>query len=59
MENPLNKPRLLEQVRMRMRTLPLSARTETAYVDWIRRFVLFHNKTHPREMGDISGHPEF
>ena len=28
-----------------------SIRTEQAYVDWIRRFVLHHNKRHPRDMG--------
>ena len=30
---------------------PDSIRTEQAYVDWIRRFILFHNKRHPIEMG--------
>lgn len=29
----------------------MSGRTETAYVDWIRRFILFHGKQHPRELG--------
>ena len=46
------KPRkLLDQVRDRVRTKHYSIRTEEAYVGWIRRFVLFHNKQHPREMG--------
>lgn len=44
-------PRLLDQVRSRIRVLHYSIRTETAYVDWIRRFILFHQKRHPREMG--------
>lgn len=44
-------PRLLDQVRQQVRVKHYSIRTETAYVDWIRRFVLFHGKRHPREMG--------
>lgn len=44
-------PCLLDQVRSRIRVLHYSIRTETAYVDWIRRFILFHQKRHPREMG--------
>ena len=45
-------PKLLEQVRnvARMRHLSLSA--ERAYVGWIRRFILFHNKKHPKEMAE-------
>jgi integron integrase len=34
-----------------LRVLHYSKRTEAAYVDWIRRYILFHNKRHPREMG--------
>lgn len=46
------KPRkLLDQVRDRVRTKHYSIRTEEAYVGWIRRFILFHNKRHPSEMG--------
>ncbi len=45
------KPKLLDQVRERCRVLHYSLRTEQAYVDWARRFVLFHNKRHPLEMG--------
>jgi integron integrase len=43
--------RLLEAVRARMRTRHLSAATEEAYVGWIRRFVAFHRRRHPREVG--------
>jgi hypothetical protein len=46
-----SKPRLLDQVRDKCRLLHYSKRTERAYVDWIRRFILFHGKRHPREMG--------
>ena len=43
-------PRLLDQVRGKIRLLHYSIRTEEAYVGWIRRFILFHNKRHPKEM---------
>ncbi|MCU7885209.1 MAG: phage integrase N-terminal SAM-like domain-containing protein, partial [Candidatus Thiodiazotropha sp. (ex Lucinoma annulata)] len=45
------KPRLLDQVRDRCRVKHYSIRTEKRYVDWIRRFILFHNKRHPSDMG--------
>jgi site-specific recombinase XerD len=44
-------PRLLDQVRNLIRRKHMSRATEKAYVQWIRRFILFHNKRHPREMG--------
>src|ERR1051325_5103381 len=47
-----SKPKLLEQVRMFMRARRYSLRTEQAYLDWIRRFILFHRKRHPRELGE-------
>lgn len=45
------KPRLLDQVRNRCRVKHYSIRTEERYVDWIRRFILFHDKRHPSDMG--------
>jgi integron integrase len=45
------KPRLLDQVRQRLRLKHYSIRTEQAYVAWIRRFILFHHKRHPAELG--------
>ena len=45
------KPRLLDQVREQIRVRHYSIRTEQAYVDWCRRFVVWHGKRHPREMG--------
>jgi integrase len=45
------KPSLLEQVRLSLRLRHNSIRTERAYVDWIKRFILFHRKRHPTEMG--------
>jgi integron integrase len=44
-------PRLLDRVRQALETRHYSRRTEKAYVGWIRRYILFHCKRHPREMG--------
>src|ERR1700730_996033 len=49
-----NKRKLLEQVRDVIRRKHFSIRTEQTYVDWIRRFILFHNKRHPREMAEAE-----
>ncbi|MDP1864311.1 MAG: integron integrase [Thiobacillus sp.] len=43
-------PKLLDQVRDRLRLKHYSLRTEQAYVGWIRRYIIFHNKRHPAEM---------
>ena len=47
----MGQPRLLDQVRERCRVKHYSIRTEKRYCDWIRRFILFHRKRHPSEMG--------
>jgi len=47
----MRPPKLLDQVRERLRVKHYSLRTEDAYLHWIRRFILFHGKRHPREMG--------
>ena len=44
-------PKLLEQVREAIRARHYSLRTEETYLRWIKRFILFHDKRHPREMG--------
>ena len=44
-------PKLLDQVRGKIRLKHYSIRTEQAYVDWIRRFILHFGKRHPRELG--------
>jgi integron integrase len=44
-------PKLLDRVRDAIRTRHYSYRTEEAYVGWIRRFILFHHKRHPAQMG--------
>jgi integron integrase len=43
--------KLLDQVREKIRLLHYSYKTEQAYVEWIKRFIFFHNKRHPNEMG--------
>jgi len=45
-------PKLLDEVRTVARVKHFSLSTERAYVSWIRRFILFHHKRHPREMGE-------
>lgn len=45
------QPRLLDQVRERLRLKHFSIRTEQVYVDWIKRFIFFHYKRHPAAMG--------
>ena len=47
---PLQAPRLLDQVRERVRYLHYSIRTEQAYVHWVRAFVRFHGLRHPADM---------
>jgi integrase len=50
-ENNNTPPKLLDQVRDRIRVKHYSIRTERQYVQWIKRFILFHGKRHPQEMG--------
>jgi len=47
-------PRLLDRARAALRARHYSYRTEQAYVGWIRRFILFHGKRHPKDMGDVE-----
>lgn len=48
----MTAPKLLDQVRAAIRIRHYSRRTEDTYVHWVRRFILFHGKRHPREMGE-------
>ncbi len=48
--NP-KQPKLLERVRQRLRVGHYSLRTEQTYIPWIKRYILFHGKHHPRDMG--------
>lgn len=49
---PTYKPKLLDQVRAVIRTKHYSIRTEESYANWIKRYIIFHNKRHPKEMGE-------
>ena len=48
---PASPPRLLVRVRLAARVRHYSRRTEDAYAAWIRRYVLFHGKRHPSQLG--------
>ena len=47
-------PRLLDRVRQALQTLHYSRRTEKSYVGWIKRYIFFHRKRHPAEMGALE-----
>lgn len=51
-EEATRAPRLLDRVRGVLRARHYSPRTEQSYVGWIRRFILFHGKRHPDELGE-------
>lgn len=50
----LKPPRLLDQLRAAIRRLHYAYSTEKSYVQWVTRYILFHNKRHPREMGEAD-----
>lgn len=52
--NMSEKPKLLEQLRNHMRVRHLSLSTERTYIGWVRRFILFNKKQHPRDLGKIE-----
>lgn len=54
MEASMPEPRLMDQVRAAIRTRHYSLRTEETYRHWIKRYILFHGKRHPREMGEAE-----
>ena len=51
---PRSNPKLLDQVCDVIRRKHFSIRTERTYTDWIRRFILFHDKRHPKEMAEAE-----
>ncbi len=51
-DRPPSAPKLLTRVREAIRVRHMSPKTEKAYVHWIRQYILFHGKRHPREMGE-------
>jgi integron integrase len=48
----MDKPKLLEQTRALLRLKHYSLRTEETYLSWIKRFIVYHQKRHPAEMGE-------
>ena len=50
-ERVVRSPTLIAVVRESLRTRHYSRRTETAYIAWIRRYIAFHGRRHPRQMG--------
>lgn len=48
----MQQPKLLDQVRDAIRVKHYSFRTEKTYINWIKKFIFFHNKRHPLEMGE-------
>lgn len=51
MESSDGQPMLLDRVRTAIRTRHYSRRTEDAYTHWIRAYIVFHGKTHPKSLG--------
>jgi integrase len=54
MENPRRQSPFLEEVRSAIRVRHYSIRTEDAYLAWIKRFIVFHGKRHPKDMGEVE-----
>lgn len=50
----MNPPKLLDQVRDKIRIKHYSIRTEKQYLQWIKRFILFHGKRHPQDMDAVE-----
>lgn len=50
MELTRGKPKLLDKVRIQLRTNHYSRKTEESYISWIRQFIIFNNKTHPEKL---------
>ncbi|MBX3426396.1 MAG: phage integrase N-terminal SAM-like domain-containing protein [Pirellulales bacterium] len=57
-ETPSEAPRLLDRMRFTRRAKQYSSRTEQAYVHWVRRFILLHEKRHPEEIGGVAREKE-
>jgi len=51
-QSGIKKPRLFDRVRQKIQALHYSQRTEKTYIGWIKRFIFFHGKRHPIEMGE-------
>jgi site-specific recombinase XerD len=51
---PAQKPKLLDRLSEALRSRHYSRRTEQSYAHWVKRFIFFHNKQHPAEMGELE-----
>ena len=51
-EQEKRPPKLLDQLRELLRIKHYSYKTEQSYVQWVKRYILFHNKRHPKDMGE-------
>lgn len=52
--NGEQSPRLLDQVKKAIQVRHYSIRTEQAYIHWIKNYIYFHKKKHPKDMGDVE-----
>ncbi|MEO6879235.1 MAG: integron integrase, partial [Gemmatimonadaceae bacterium] len=50
--DPARRLRLMEVVRRRLRERRYSRRTEQAYVYWVRRYIVYHGRRHPKDLGE-------
>ena len=53
-QNITSSPKLLDQARGILRAKRYSYKTEQSYIQWMRRFIKFHNTRHPKEMGETE-----
>ena len=49
-----NKPKLLQLVSIRIRSLHYALQTERVYIHWIRRFIYFNDIKHPKDLGPVE-----
>lgn len=47
-------PKLIDELRKKLRYKHMSYRTEQAYVGWVRRFIVFHHKRHPEKWANLK-----
>ena len=50
----MEKPKLLDRMRNAIRVKHYSLRTEETYIMWVKRYIFFHNKRHPKDMKNIE-----
>ena len=53
-QGDVNKPKLLEQIRSVLRVKHYSYRTEQSYIQWIKRYIYFHNMVHPKDLDGLQ-----